>query len=122
MGVSDGSQRVRSDASARRACTLNIVCVVAASQSPSERRMRHLRMLQSLEQRRALGDVSNAELAYHARAALPDSDARTTAARTCSRASIKIALALGQYAACEARLTITFIVRRSGRASPPCAY
>ena len=47
-------------------------------QSPPERRARHLRVLQTLEQRRALAEASLTELAHHARSALPEGDLRQT--------------------------------------------
>lgn len=45
---------------------------------PADRRSCHLRVAQTLEPRVALGEVSAADLAFHARAALPDGDLRKT--------------------------------------------
>jgi DNA-binding winged helix-turn-helix (wHTH) protein len=55
-------------------------------QSASERRARHLRVMQTLEQRRALAEASLTELAHHARCALPEGDLRKTV-DYCSRAA-----------------------------------
>ena len=45
---------------------------------PGERRQRHLRVVHALEQRRGFESVAVADLAYHARAALPLGDIRKT--------------------------------------------
>ncbi len=47
-------------------------------QSATQRRVRHLRVARILEQRRALAEVSRAEIAHHVRSSLPQADWKST--------------------------------------------